>query len=110
MHAVHVQQSIERKLTESLTPDHLEVINESHMHSVPPGSESHFKVIVVSPRFDGLNRIKRHQTVNAVLADELAGPIHALSMETYTAEEWQTRGGRTLASPQCMGGAKAEAG
>ncbi len=110
MHAVHVQQSIERKLTESLTPDHLEVINESHMHSVPPGSESHFKVIVVSPRFDGLNRIKRHQTVNAVLADELAGPIHALSMETYTTGEWQTRGGRTLASPQCMGGAKAEAG
>ncbi len=109
MHAVHVQQSIERKLTESLTPDHLEVINESHMHSVPPGSESHFKVIVVSPRFDGLNRIKRHQAVNAVLADELAGPIHALSMETYTAGEWQTRGGRTLASPQCMGGAKAEA-
>lgn len=106
---MHVQQSIERKLTESLTPDHLEVINESHMHSVPPGSESHFKVIVVSPRFDGLNRIKRHQAVNAVLADELAGLIHALSMETYTAEEWQTRGGRTLASPQCMGGAKAEA-
>lgn len=107
---MQVQQSIESKLTEGLTPAHLEVINESHMHSVPRGSESHFKVIAVSPRFEGLNRIKRHQTVNAILADELAGPIHALSMETYTVEEWHARGGRTLASPQCMGGAKAEAG
>ena len=105
---MQIQRSIETKLAEKLTPEHLEVINESHMHSVPPGSESHFKVIVVSPQFDGLNRVRRHQTVNAVLADELAGPVHALSMETYTASEWQARGGRTLASPQCMGGSKAD--
>lgn len=109
MPTVQVQRSIESKLAENLTPDHLEVINESHMHSVPPGSESHFKVIVVAAGFDGLNRVKRHQTVNAILSDELAGPIHALSMETYTADEWQARGGRTLASPQCMGGSKADA-
>ncbi|PIW25732.1 MAG: BolA family transcriptional regulator [Rhodospirillales bacterium CG15_BIG_FIL_POST_REV_8_21_14_020_66_15] len=107
---MQVQRSIEIKLAENLAPEHLEVINESHMHSVPPGSESHFKVIVVSPRFDGLNRVKRHQAVNAVLADELAGPVHALSMETYTAGEWQARGGRTLASPRCAGGSKADAG
>ncbi|MAO55742.1 MAG: BolA family transcriptional regulator [Rhodospirillaceae bacterium] len=105
---MQIQRSIETKLAENLTPEHLEVINESHMHSVPPGSESHFKVIVVSPQFDGLNRVRRHQAVNAVLADELAGPVHALSMETYTAPEWQARGGRTLASPQCMGGSKAD--
>ncbi|MEQ8505832.1 MAG: BolA family protein [Rhodospirillales bacterium] len=107
---MQVQRSIESKLAENLTPDHLEVVNESHMHAVPPGSESHFKVIVVSPSFDGLNRVKRHQAVNAVLANELAGPIHALSMETYTADEWQARGGRIMESPQCMGGSKAEAG
>jgi len=105
---VQVQRAIESKLAENLSPEHLEVVNESHMHSVPPGSESHFKVIVVSPQFDGLNRVKRHMAVNAILADELAGPIHALSMETYTAGEWQQRGGRTMASPQCMGGSKAD--
>ena len=105
---MQIQRSIETKLAENLMPEHLEVVNESHMHSVPAGSESHFKVIVVSPQFDGLNRVRRHQAVNAVLADELAGPVHALSMETYTAPEWQARGGRTLASPQCMGGSKAD--
>ena len=96
---MQIQRSIETKLAENLTPEHLEVVNESHMH---------FKVIVVSPQFDGLNRVRRHQAVNAVLADELAGPVHALSMETYTSPEWQARGGRTLASPQCMGGSKAD--
>ena len=105
---MQVQRAIESKLAENLSPEHLEVVNESHMHSVPPGSESHFKVVIVSPRFDGLNRVKRHMAVNAVLADELAGPIHALSMETYTADEWRQRGGRTMASPQCMGGSKAD--
>ena len=43
-----VQTAIEKKLAESLTPAHLEVINESHMHNVPPGSESHFKVVIVT--------------------------------------------------------------
>ena len=46
-----VQTEIERKIRESLAPDYLDVINESHMHNVPPGSESHFKVVVVSPTF-----------------------------------------------------------
>ena len=103
-----VQATIERKLAAELAPEHLEVINESHMHSVPPGSESHFKVVIVSPRFEGLPRVRRHQAVNAVLAEELAGRIHALSMETHTAGEWAARGGRVMASPQCMGGGKAE--
>jgi len=53
---MRVQDTIERKIAQSLTPAHLEVINESHMHNVPPGSESHFKVIVVADAFDGVNR------------------------------------------------------
>lgn len=103
-----VQKAIEEKLTEALTPSHLEVINESHMHAVPPGSESHFKVIVVSEAFQSLNRVRRHMAVNAALADEIQGPIHALSMETFTDPEWAARGGKTMASPQCLGGSKAE--
>ena len=56
-----VQSAIEQKLTNSLTPSHLEVINESHMHNVPPGSESHFKVVIVTDVFDGISRVRRHQ-------------------------------------------------
>ncbi|MGY8992269.1 MAG: BolA family protein, partial [Rhodospirillales bacterium] len=48
-----VQSVIESKISESLAPSYLEVINESHMHSVPPGSESHFKVIIVADSFEG---------------------------------------------------------
>ncbi len=103
-----VQATIEQKLTASLAPAHLEVTNESHMHSVPAGSESHFKIIVVTDAFDDQRLIQRHQAVNAVLADELAGPLHALSMETLTPAEWQARGGATFASPDCMGGSKAD--
>lgn len=103
-----VQSTIEQKIRDALDPEFLDVINESHMHNVPPGSESHFKVVVVSPEFETLNRVKRHQTINGLLADELAGPVHALSMETLTAPEWEKRGGVTMASPACHGGSKAD--
>ncbi len=55
-----VQQSIQTKIAAALGPSHLEVVNESHMHSVPPGSESHFRVVVVSDRFEGLPLVRRH--------------------------------------------------
>ncbi|MEK9673601.1 MAG: BolA/IbaG family iron-sulfur metabolism protein [Rhodospirillaceae bacterium] len=104
-----VKSRIQQKLAESLDPAHLEVINESHLHSVPPGSESHFKVVIVSEAFSGMNRVRRHQTVNDILNDELAGPVHALSMQTHTRDEWRARGGAVMASPQCLGGSKADA-
>ena len=103
-----VQQTIERKIGAALGPSHLEVINESHMHSVPPGSESHFKLVIVSPAFEDLSLVQRHQKVNRILAEEMKGRIHALSMETLTAAEWERRGGKTMASPLCHGGSKAE--
>jgi len=100
------QRSIEAKLQDGLAPAHLQVINESHMHSVPPGSETHFKVVVVSERFSGMPRVRRHQAVNGLLAGELANGLHALSLSTLTPEEWQARGGQVLASPPCHGGTK----
>lgn len=103
-----VQQTIETKINEALTPSHLLVINESHMHSVPPGSESHFKLVVVTDSFAGVPRVRRHQTVNGILQDELAGPLHALSMETLTIEEWEKKGGVIMQSPDCHGGSKAD--
>ena len=76
------------------------------MHNVPPGSESHFKLVIVSEAFEGLRLVGRHQLINAALKDELAGPVHALSMETLTATEWTDRGGKIMASPSCRGGSK----
>ncbi len=103
-----MQQTIEAKLTQALAPDHLEVINESHMHNVAAGSQSHFKLIIVAGRFQDLNLVRRHQLVNSILADELKDGIHALSLRTLTAAEWAERGGETEPSPPCLGGAKAE--
>ncbi len=103
-----VQQSIQTKIAAALAPSHLEVLNESHMHSVPPGSESHFRVVVVSDRFEGLPLVRRHQTVNQILEREFEDGLHALSMQTLTGAEWRDRNGQTRASPACHGGSKAD--
>lgn len=99
-----VQETIEHKLRQELTPLHLEVLNESHMHNVPPGSETHFKVYVVSEAFEGQKRVGRQRTLNRVLAEELANGVHALSMHTLTPQEWEEQDRETLASPKCLGG------
>ena len=101
-----VQSTIETKLTEALAPLHLEVINESGNHSVPPGSESHFKVVLVASEFDGQRLLARHRRVNTVLADELASAIHALALHTYTEAEWRERFGAAPMSPPCLGGSR----
>ncbi len=95
-----IQSSIEQKLS-SLNPSHIEVLNESHMHSVPQNSETHFKVVLVSDEFSGKRLVQRHQLVYGLLEDELKGPVHALALHLYTAEEWQ---GAAPASPTCRGG------
>lgn len=104
-----VQSIIEDKIGAALAPAHLEVVNESHMHNVPPGSESHFRLVIVSDRFDDTPRVRRHQMVNGILEAELREKIHALSMQTLTAAEWEARGGQTMASPPCLGGGKTDA-
>lgn len=101
-----VQTEIEKKLAETFSPLHLEVINESNNHNVPEGSESHFKVVVVSPAFAGKNLLSRHRLINATLADELNGLIHALAIHTYTEEEWKEESNGAPMSPPCLGGGK----
>ncbi len=103
-----IRETITEKLNAALAPQHLQVVNESHKHSVPPGSESHFKVVIVSERFRGQPLVRRHQAVNTALAEELKNGLHALSIETLTGAEWDARGGETMASPPCMGGSKAD--
>ncbi len=89
-----IQAQIEQKIRQAMQPDFLEVLNESHMHNVPPGSESHFKVTVVSAQFNGKMLIARHRQINGILAEELNGKIHALALHTLTPEEHFAKGGR----------------
>lgn len=98
---------IEESLAAALNPLHLEVLDESHMHNVPPGAESHFKVLVVSAGFAADRPLARHRRVNGLLASEFGAGLHALAIHAWTPEEWFARGGMLPPSPQCMGGSKA---
>lgn len=101
-----IQSLIEEKLTLSLEPEVLNVINESHTHNVPEGSESHFKVIAVSKHFEGKRLIARHRMINETLSNELKNSIHALSLHTMTPDEYFEKAGKVADSPECLGGNK----
>lgn len=87
---------------QALQPEHLEVLDESHTHS--RGQETHYKAVIVSEQFTGLNSVKRHQKVYAAMG-ALMQQIHALALHTYTPEEWAQQG-TAPASPVCAGGHK----
>ncbi len=98
-----VQEQIESKLETAFSPTYLEVKNESDQHNVPRGSESHFKVIVVSAQFEKKTLMEQHQQVHQVLSEELSGPVHALSIQTSHPARWNA--GQTVhKSPPCLGG------
>ncbi|MDX1733301.1 MAG: BolA/IbaG family iron-sulfur metabolism protein [Halioglobus sp.] len=106
---MQVQQEIEQRLRSEFAPQFLDVRNESHMHSVPENSETHFRVVLVSDSFAGKRSVARHQAVYAVLQAPLDGPVHALALHTYTPQEWHERNEDAPQSPDCLGGSKAEA-
>lgn len=101
-----IEALITEKLVGQFSPEVLQVINESYMHAVPEGSESHFKVVIVSDQFDGKRQVARHQAIYGLLADELQGPVHALALHTYTSAEWAQHPEGAPASPDCLGGDK----
>ena len=79
-----VQSDISAALEAAFQPHELTVENESFRHSVPPESETHFKVVLVTEQFAGERSVKRHQRVYGVLAEWLAGPVHALALHTLS--------------------------
>jgi stress-induced morphogen len=83
----------------------MQVINESFMHNVPKGAETHFKVVVVSDTFTDVALIKRHRTVNTLLKEELATGVHALTIQAKTVAQWEQSGHAVEPSPKCLGGA-----
>ena len=94
-------ERVQSLLSGVLAPTHIEVINESHMHSVPPGSETHIKVIIVSDQFDGLRSVQRQRWIYDLLREELSTGLHALSQRTYTPAEWVSTGEQAFSSPVC---------
>lgn len=97
-----LESRISEKLNKIYHPSHLVIENESHRHSVPKGSESHFKVIIVSEIFLGMSRVERSRHVYQSLGSEMQLGIHALSQRCFTAEEWQNFAHQlNLNSPAC---------
>lgn len=89
-----VADSIERKLREALQPIRLEVIDESALHAghggARPEGETHFRVEVTAACFAGQKRLARQRRVYQVLAAELAGPVHALSVRALAPGEGES--------------------
>ncbi len=86
-----VQSVLEAKLKLAFRPDALDVQDESHQHEghagARPGGETHFRVYIVAKAFDGKSRVQMHRMINEVLADDLAGPVHALAIHASASGE-----------------------
>jgi len=85
------KEAIINKLREAFSPESLDVTDESHLHEghagPRPGGETHFRVYIVSPAFEGKSRIERHRMINTLLAAELAGSVHALAIKAHAPGE-----------------------
>ena len=95
-----IENTIKDILIESFDPSVLSVINESNMHNVPEGSESHFKVVLVSNNFKNIKNVERHQAVYKSLKNVMES-IHALSINTFDKKEFQ-KNPQLIDSPKCV--------
>ncbi len=92
---------IQSLVQESIKPLHLELENESSQHSVPPGSETHFKILVVSDVFNEISRIDRQRKIHALLDQEFKTGLRALTIRALTPLEWKKTGDEEFVSPPC---------
>lgn len=98
-----IREQIETKLRAAFEPVFLDVVDESYRHNVPAGSESHFKVVLVSDCFAGERFLNRHRMIYGTLNEELSSTVHALALHTYTINEWEGLQDTLFASPPCRG-------
>jgi len=97
---MNVEKKIEHTLRDNFQLSHLEVINESHMHS-GPNTETHFKVVLVSEEFNDVKLVQRHRKINELLKYELENGVHALSLHLFTMDEWKEKDEYVKDSPPC---------
>ncbi|KAL4455430.1 hypothetical protein ABPG74_012582 [Tetrahymena malaccensis] len=100
-----MKDAITSKIQQAFKPQYFQIENESHKHSVPKGSETHFKLVIVSDDFSGLSKVQCHQKIYSLLQPEFQMGLHALSLMTKTANEWNQDSSVNV-SPSCMGGSK----
>jgi BolA protein len=88
---MRTQDLITEKLTKAFAPESLSVVDESHLHAghagARPGGETHYRIYIVSEAFSGKSRVDRHRMINATLASELAGTVHALAIHASASGE-----------------------
>jgi len=86
-----VAEQLERKLTDAFAPARLAIDDDSARHAghagAGQGGESHFNVVIESAAFEGVSRVQRQRMVYQALAEELAGPVHALSVKALAPGE-----------------------
>jgi BolA family transcriptional regulator, general stress-responsive regulator len=86
-----VEARMRERLMVALQPTRLDIINESELHAGHRGSpgtgNSHFRLLIVSPKFAGLTRVNRHRLVNELMAEFLAGGVHAMALSTFAPGE-----------------------
>lgn len=104
-----IGETLRERMQARFAPQHIELDNESHQHS-GPASESHFRLVLVSDRFEGRRAVARHQMVYGEVGDLMQAGLHALAMHLFTPAEWREAEGQAAASPACRGGSKSEAG
>lgn len=97
------QQALLAKIHAEFRPHFAAVENESHMHSSGRGADSHFKLVIVSDKFESLRKVQRHQMLYQLFAEELNNGIHALALHLYTKQEWEKLGEVFPHSPHCLG-------
>ncbi len=99
-----IENTIETKVIEKFSPARLRIDNDSKRHA-GPATESHFRLVIVADAFEGQSLVNRQRSVYACLADEMAGPVHALQMKCMTPSEYDAADGEvTLKAPPCGGG------
>lgn len=100
-----IEQSIRAKVEKAFAPVHFEIENESAKHHRPAGSETHFKLVVVSDHFEGVSRVERQRQVAALFDEEREAGLHALSQRVMTAKEWEAvKENFEMKSPTCRDG------
>ena len=97
---------IEANLVEAFHVTHMEIVDETGMHNVPPDSESHWKLMLVAEEFSEMKKVARHRAVYRALSGPLSSGIHALSIVALSPQECAVDGGGMAVSQPCLGGSK----